>query len=132
MKNRAKCTLCNSIIESFHPTDHVICKCGEIELNGGDAMYAKANDFKNFVRVDDRGNEVVVSYHHIKPKSQADEEPHEKPKCLIDGEAIQELQSLIDLDEQFLEQEENSLVSRWDLKNYMLHVIKIFKSIQNG
>lgn len=60
MKNRAKCKLCSSIIESFHSTDVVSCKCGEISVDGGDALYCYANDWKNFLRVDDNGNEIIV------------------------------------------------------------------------
>ncbi len=60
MKNRAKCKLCNSIIESFHSTDYVTCKCGEIAVNEGESMICFAKDFKNFVRVDDNGNEILV------------------------------------------------------------------------
>jgi hypothetical protein len=60
MKNRAKCKLCNSIIESFHSTDYVLCKCGEIAVDSGDALKCYAKDFKNFIRVDDNGNEIVV------------------------------------------------------------------------
>ncbi len=63
MRNRAKCRLCLSIIESFHPTDFVDCKCGEISVYGGDAMRCEAKDFNNFLRVDDLGNEIVVTTH---------------------------------------------------------------------
>ncbi len=62
MKNRAKCLICGDIIESFHSTDHVICKCGECEVFDGEAMRYAANDFKNFARVDDEGNEITVNY----------------------------------------------------------------------
>jgi hypothetical protein len=61
MKNRAKCKLCNTIIESFHSTDYVMCKCGEIAVDGGEAQRCVANDFANFLRVDDQGNEIVVT-----------------------------------------------------------------------
>ncbi len=60
MKNRAKCKLCQSIIESFHSTDYVSCKCGEISVDGGEALKCAANDWKNFVRVDDNGSEIMV------------------------------------------------------------------------
>lgn len=60
MKNRAKCKLCNTIIESFHSTDYVICKCDEIAVDGGDALLCYAKDFSNFLRVDDEGNEIIV------------------------------------------------------------------------
>ena len=59
MKNRAKCKLCNSVIESFHDSDMVHCKCSEIYVYGGEAMKCAANDWKNFVRVDDIGNEII-------------------------------------------------------------------------
>lgn len=61
MKNRAKCKLCGDIIESFHPSDYVNCKCGEIGVGAGLAMQCSANDWKNFLRVDDEGNEIVVT-----------------------------------------------------------------------
>lgn len=61
MKNRAKCKLCNSIIESFSRTDYVSCKCGEIAIEGGDQLYKTyARDFANFLRIDDEGNEIIV------------------------------------------------------------------------
>ena len=62
MKNRARCKLCGDTIESFHSEDHVICKCGEIECFGGTALRCAARDFKNFVRIDDEGNEIIVKY----------------------------------------------------------------------
>lgn len=61
MKNRAKCKKCESVIESFHNLDYVTCKCGEISVDGGDSMRCAAVDWANFVRVDDRDNEVLVS-----------------------------------------------------------------------
>lgn len=61
MRNRAKCKLCSSIIESFHPTDLVMCKCGEISVNDGAGMRCSADNWNNFLRVDDEGNEIVVS-----------------------------------------------------------------------
>jgi len=60
MKNRAKCKLCNSIIESFHQFDYVLCPCGEIAVDGGNAMKCFAKNFSNFLRVDDQGNEIIV------------------------------------------------------------------------
>ncbi len=60
MKNRAKCKLCSSIIESFHTTDYVSCKCDEISVSGGDKMECSAKNWDNFMRVDDLGNEIIV------------------------------------------------------------------------
>jgi hypothetical protein len=60
MKNRAKCKKCNSIIESFHSTDYVMCQCGEISVYEGDALKCAAKDYSNFIRVDENGNEIIV------------------------------------------------------------------------
>lgn len=73
MRNRAKCKLCESTIESFHEGDYVTCKCTEIAIEGGNVRFhTEANDYKNFLRVDDQGNEIVVT---VKKKGQND-----KPK----------------------------------------------------
>lgn len=61
MKNRAKCRKCGDIIESFHRYDYVYCKCKEIGISGGlDEYHVAANDFNNFLRIDDEGKEVAV------------------------------------------------------------------------
>lgn len=60
MRNRAKCKKCQSIIESFHATDMVFCKCGRIYVDGGDALKCGADDFNDFLRVDDQGNEIEI------------------------------------------------------------------------
>ncbi len=60
MRNRAKCKLCDSIIESFIESDYVTCQCGEIAISGGAYrldVYAK--DFVNFFRLDDADNIIV-------------------------------------------------------------------------
>lgn len=61
MRNRAKCKLCGSVIESYHSTDLVLCKCGEIEVDGGDALRCAAKNWNNFLRVDDKDNEIMVT-----------------------------------------------------------------------
>lgn len=60
MRNRAKCKLCGSVVESFLREDYVICKCGEIYVDGGQFAYlCGARDWGNFLRVDDEGVEIV-------------------------------------------------------------------------
>lgn len=62
MRNRAKCKLCGYVIESFAMMDFVSCHCGEISVDGGSTLYkAFARDFSNFLRVDDEGNEIIVT-----------------------------------------------------------------------
>ncbi len=61
MRNRAKCKKCNSIIQSFTLYDYVSCSCGEIAISGGDnALECYANDWKNFIRIEDNGNEKEI------------------------------------------------------------------------
>lgn len=61
MRNRAKCKLCGDIIESMHSTDLQACKCGHIYVDGGNSMVCGSYDWNNFLRVDDEGNEIVVT-----------------------------------------------------------------------
>lgn len=76
MKNRAKCKLCQEIIESFHMTDYVTCRCEEIAISGGNMHYqASAKDFKNFLRVDDNGHEIEVTVQEKEDVS--DSVPHQ-------------------------------------------------------
>ena len=62
MRNRAKCKLCNKIIESFMRNDYVTCECGEISVNHGAALWCEARSWDNFIRVDDEGAEKAVTY----------------------------------------------------------------------
>lgn len=63
MRNRAKCKLCNTIIESLYKHDLVNCKCGEIFVDGGqDYFRCGFGDPSNFLRVDDEGNEIVITF----------------------------------------------------------------------
>lgn len=61
MRNRAKCKLCNDVLESYHRYDYVTCKCGEISIDGGnDYCNAAAKDWTNFLRIDDDGKEIPI------------------------------------------------------------------------
>lgn len=63
MRNRAKCRLCETVIESHQEHDLVSCVCGEIAIDGGDKTYmAHAKNFQNFLRIDDEGKVLEVQY----------------------------------------------------------------------
>ena len=58
-RNRAKCRICGDEIESISCHHFVKCSCGEIYVDGGrDYWRAGANDFKNFIRLDETANKV--------------------------------------------------------------------------
>lgn len=76
MRNRAKCKLCNSVVESFHLHDHVTCKCGEISVSGGTQEYScSALDWANFLRVDDLDNEIIVTVKDEKEDTKEEVKP---------------------------------------------------------
>lgn len=65
MINRAKCKLCNKVIESHLPDEIIMCPCGTIGVADGAAMrtYCKDNRYSEyFARVDDMGHEIPVEY----------------------------------------------------------------------
>jgi len=68
MRNRAKCKLCESIIESKHERDICECNCGEISVMGGDRLGCTAKDWKHFLRVDDNDNVIVPTIQESPPK----------------------------------------------------------------
>ncbi len=102
MKNRAKCKLCNSIIQSTMKNDFVTCKCGEIALDGGyEYIHANIRTCKsNLIIVDDEGNEIIpkqMSY--SVPKKEIKEEPIELPN-LTKEEWIQQLEEIVKIIEE--------------------------------
>ena len=48
IRNRARCKLCNDIVESTHVHDFKQCKCGEIFVDGGrEYLRRGATDMNN-------------------------------------------------------------------------------------
>lgn len=68
MRNRAKCKLCESIIESTHDRDICECNCGEISVMGGDKLGCSAKNWNNFLRVDDEDNVIIPTIKEKLPK----------------------------------------------------------------
>ena len=84
MKNRAKCKLCQCIIESKSLYDEISCACGHISVMGGDKMGCRAIEWINFLRIDDEGNEIIPTI-----------QDYEKPKPITKHEMIEALDVLI-------------------------------------
>lgn len=121
MRNRAKCKLCQSIIESFHLNDFVSCKCGEIFVNGGTDDYkCGAGEWSNFLRVDDEGNEIVVKVtDEVKPLY--NEKPNKKELIKLLDEMIKNIESLPP-------QAMHTSVTQFDLASALLLVSAIFRA----
>lgn len=83
--SKAKCRLCNDIIESKHRHDYVTCSCGEISVDGGsEYMHCRANDEKNFILLDDEGNEIIPKKKEVAEPT-PDELIHQKAKNQWEG-----------------------------------------------
>ena len=106
MRNRAKCKLCNEIIESLALTDLQFCSCKEIGVAGGTTLYRTyARDYKNFLRVtdDDKEIEVVV-------KTKDDEN-----KPLSKAQKLEELNYFIEKLESLDSQALSAYASNYDI-----------------
>lgn len=57
--NRAKCKICNDVVQSNNQHDFVTCKCGKIAVDGG-SQYLKRMGNPNDIE------EMFVNYNDIK------------------------------------------------------------------
>ena len=123
MRNRAKCKLCNSILESKAYRDYVICKCGEISIDGGpDELRCYANDWNNFLRIDDEGNEIIVKVEDNVPKTNPD-----VINKLSKEDLIKELDRLIESIEKLPIHVQQMPVSNADLSALLVVLSSILK-----
>jgi hypothetical protein len=124
MKNRAKCKKCNSIIESFHSHDYVSCACGEISVDGGqDYFKCSAVEFTNFLRIDDEGNEIVVT---VKEKED-NQEPAEYPTKLSKKDLIKMLDDMVVNIENLPQEAMLSPINNYDFCSLLILLSSIFK-----
>lgn len=127
MKNIAKCKLCQSILESFHDQDYVSCKCGEIAIDGGTSkLLCYAKDFKNFLRIDDQGNEIIVKV--VDDNAKPTEEAQDNPKPTIRDMLVM-LDDMIANIERLPEHAMTTPVNHYDLSSALLLVSALFKAM---
>lgn len=129
MKNRAKCRLCNSVIESFHKFDHVSCKCGEISIDGGNYDYlCAAKDWKNFIRVDDLDNEILVKVVEKDQENIENEEKQSDSQPLNRKEQLEMLDAMIKNIESLPQQAMTLPITHYDFYSFMLVISSILKT----
>lgn len=122
MKNRAKCKLCQSIIESYHATDYVACACGHIAVDGGDALKCYAKDWSNFLRLDADGNEIAVSAQSsVKPLDMPTTKPTRK-------ELIEMLDEMARNIERLPQRAMLEPITHYDFVSALMLVSELFKS----
>lgn len=120
MRNRAKCKLCKDIIESFHSTDTVICKCGEISVSHGNSLCCASKNWENFLRVDDEGNEIIVKTES--KEKQTDSIVRHTKKDLIDM-----LDMMIENIERLPQNAMSQPITHYDLVSALILLSSIFK-----
>lgn len=127
MRNRAKCKLCNEIIESFHRGDYVTCKCDEIAVCGGtEKLEVFAKNWCNFVRIDDEGNEIVI---HLEENQKADESKQFiSPPSYTKEDYIQMLEEFCQKIDSLPSGARFDAVTHADLSSVLKVVVDIFRS----
>ena len=129
MKNRAKCKLCSDVIESFHDLDFVQCKCGEITVYAGNSLRCSANNWNNFLRVDDQGSEIVVT---IKEMS-SDVKPLDMPPSKPDKkELLGMLNDMIKNIENLPQHAALAPITHYDFASLILLISEIFKVLDDS
>lgn len=124
MKNRAKCKLCQSIIESFHDQDYVSCVCGEIAIWGGTTNYCVSyRNPINFLRIDDEGNEIEITVQEKEDVKPLDIDSKPSKEDLI--KMLEEMANNIENLPSFAKQ---SPVNQYDLQSLISLLILIIKS----
>jgi hypothetical protein len=126
MKNRAKCKLCESIIESFHTNDYVTCKCGEISVNGGNDFYGCSyKSQENFLRVDDEGNTIIPKF----VEKEGDVKPLDiEPPKLTKKDLIKILEDMVKNIENMPQAAMLTSVNQYDIMALMMILVSIFKA----
>jgi hypothetical protein len=125
MKNRAKCKLCHDVIESFHSTDLVYCKCGEIGVDGGSKLLCFANDFDNFLRVDENGSEIIMTTKNTQDHVVANKEQRAQPSK---EELLNMLDMMVENYTNLPPQAMTTPVTHYDLSSALLLISSILRS----
>lgn len=126
MRNRAKCRLCQSIIESFHRHDYVTCTCGEIAVDGGrDYLKALAKDFTNFLRIDDEDKVIPVKV----IETLDDVKPLDIPIPPTKEELISMLEEMAKSYENLPQHAMLNPVTNYDLASSLLLISQVFKAL---
>lgn len=117
MRNRAKCKLCQSIIESTTLYEEIGCACGHISVSGGDKYGCSAIDWSNFLRVDDQGNEIIPTIRDA-----------DKPKTVTRKELLDMLDDLIKRIEDMPQNALIVAINHYDYLSLLILLSSIFRS----
>lgn len=140
MRNRAKCKLCGSLIESLHVSDLVLCKCEAIAIDGGpDNFRTYARDYMHFLRIDDKDNEISVivkekglssdlKKNPTKPDSKDENGPVPHPDRITRVDLLDELETMIKNIEGLPQQALSTPVSHYDLCSALIVILAVLRA----
>lgn len=121
MRNRAKCKLCQTVIESVQKEEGVSCKCDEISVYGGEEMKCAARHWENFMRVDDEGNEIFIKVEENENKlDSSDKKPNKEELLNLLNEMVKNIENLPPPAMQ-------ASVNHYDLYSFMILVYSILR-----
>lgn len=122
MLNRAKCKLCNKVIEIMEIEGIQVCDCQEIAIeyrNKGHIVICK--HIENILAVDDEGNEIVVKAVEDQFSKAIEDKPTKKDLIKMLDKMIKDIE---DLPPQAM----STYISQYDLMSALMLVSEIFKS----
>ena len=121
MINRAKCKLCNKIIDITDKEGWSSCLCGEISINFSNGKKTAIIKHEgNLLEVDDEGNEIVLE---LKDALNSDMQDMPKKEDLI-----KLLDKMIKDCESLPPQAMSSFVSQYELMSLLMLLSSLFKS----
>jgi hypothetical protein len=131
LRNRAKCKLCNSTIESEAIGDIVTCACGEITIWGGNqALLSCAKHYDNFLRVDEEGNIYPVKYCQSREEENPKDDNKENlPSINSIEEMLDTLNKMIESDKDLPQHALISPLNQYDLIRYMMLIHSLLAKI---
>jgi len=126
VKNIAKCKLCESVIQSFFKGDYAECKCGEIAVSEGDAMFVHFKDPANFLRIDEDGHTYPIQYNE--KKEDDGQENLGFVHTLSKEECIKGIDNLITIYDNMPESETYRPINHKDFQSLLMIVSSFFKA----
>lgn len=128
MRNRAKCKLCEAVVESRHVHDLVECGCGEISVDGGlEYFKCSAKNPENFLRVDDEDNIIVPKWVEREP-GVVEEKLEKTADRLTNADHLSAVNSMIEAIERLPDHEMMKPITHYDYYSMLLLVREVLRS----
>jgi hypothetical protein len=118
--HKIKCRLCHTIMQS-KDSDVVICRCGEITLDGIDKKIYINKDISSYMEIDESGNEITSITKPGNIVSPEKPKPTKEELLAIFDDSIKAIEALPP-------QALNISVSQYDLYLVMCTISAIFKA----